>query len=98
MNNIYVCLLLSFLLIGCGSNIHANKVEHSIGTAKMLDDGSIALSLVAEEVGGDAIGDGYFVYKLNDPYYGFIKKHLGGIEKGEIKNVPPFPSEKGGSK
>lgn len=64
-----------------------------IGTAKMLDDGSITLSLRAEETNGGAIGHSLFVYKPGDSYYEYMKKHLGNIKKGEVKQVLPFPDK-----
>ena len=37
------------------------------------------------------IGDGTFKVTPRDPTYEDIKRHVGGIEPGEIKPFPPWP-------
>jgi hypothetical protein len=62
----------------------------SIGTAWMERDGTIVLQLRAEGPGGVA-GDALLHYSKNDPEYGRILRHLGGLKPGESKLVPPWP-------
>jgi hypothetical protein len=64
----------------------------SIGTATMEDDGTIILMLTAEGEGG-ITGEGVLEYPPEDPEYQSILDHLGGLEPGETKRVPPFPDE-----
>jgi hypothetical protein len=62
----------------------------SIGSASMLPDGTIQLMLRAE--GNGAIGDALLIYEPSHPQYQSIRDHLGGLQPGESKPVPPFPS------
>lgn len=64
--------------------------DRPIGTAKMLADGTLVLTLRAET--GTAVGHAEFQYAKNDPEYARILKHIGGIKFGEEKLVPPFPA------
>lgn len=67
----------------------APKQPESIGVATMSEDGTIRLQLVAR--GSGAIGDAVLVYKPGDKMYEEVKKHIGGINPGEEKPVPPWP-------
>ena len=60
-----------------------------IGTASMTADGTIFLRLRAEGPGGE-LGDARFVYAPDDPQYQEILKHVGGLEPGESKPMPPW--------
>lgn len=62
----------------------------SIGKAVMKDDGTILLQLRAETDSGD-IGQSLLVYPPDHPRYQSILNHLGGLEPGGEKPVPPFP-------
>lgn len=62
----------------------------SIGVATMEDGGVIVLQLRAS-LGGGAIGDGLFRYPPDHPQYETILRHLGGLESGQSKPVPPWP-------
>jgi hypothetical protein len=85
---------------GCGGKdaepaegkVEQEAAAESIGSAKMKDDGTIVLQLRAEGPGG-MIGDSLVVYKPDDPKYGEILEHLGGLEPGEEKPVPPWPEK-----
>jgi hypothetical protein len=69
-----------------------DKEPDSIGRATMKEDGTIILDLKA--VGEDGqVGSGRLVYSPTHPEYENIKKHLGGIEPGESKPVPPFENK-----
>ncbi len=63
-----------------------------IGSAKMLSDKTVILTLRAET--GGAIGDAQFSYKPSDPKYAEIIKHVGGLKPGTEKIVLPFPEQK----
>jgi hypothetical protein len=60
----------------------------SVGTAKMTADGTITLRL--RSLWPDPIAEGELVYAPDDPQYGEIKRHLGGIAAGQSKPVPPW--------
>jgi hypothetical protein len=62
----------------------------SIGQATMEADGTIVLMLRAED-GHGAVGDGMVRYPPSDKDYADVLKHLGGLERGEVKPVPPWP-------
>ncbi len=62
----------------------------SIGTARLLDDGTILLQLRAEGPNG-LLGDGQISYPTGHPNYQEVMQHLGGLRKGEEKLVPPWP-------
>lgn len=62
----------------------------SIGSAVMLADGTIELMLRAEGPGGMR-GDAKFSYPPGHPQYREILAHLGGLEPGASKPVPPWP-------
>lgn len=60
----------------------------SVGRAKMSPDGTITLQL--RSLWPDPIAETQLVFALDDPQYADIKRHLGGIEPGETKPVPPW--------
>ncbi|MBL8938874.1 MAG: hypothetical protein JNM69_30210 [Archangium sp.] len=64
----------------------------SIGSAHMLPDGTIELMLRAEGPGGMR-GDAKFTYPPSDPQYQMVLKHVGGLEPGATKSVPPWPEK-----
>jgi hypothetical protein len=55
----------------------------------MQKDGSLVLQLRAEGPGG-MLGDSRIVYAPTDPNYQAVLAHLGGLEPGESKPVPPW--------
>lgn len=62
----------------------------SIGTATMSEDGTIVLMLRAEDEESSTVGDAMFEYPTDHLQYGEILEHLGGLEVGETKQVPPW--------
>lgn len=74
-----------------GVQYAAAEYPDSIGVATMTSDGAIRLQLRAEGPGG-AVGDAVLTYKLGDPSYEEVKRHVGPIEPGEEKPVPPWPT------
>lgn len=62
----------------------------SIGQASMLADGTIELQLRAEGPGGMR-GDAKLKYPPTHPQYQMVLTHLGGLEPGTVKPVPPWP-------
>ncbi len=60
----------------------------SVGTAKMRENGTITLRL--RTLWPQPFAESLHVYAPNDPQYGLIKRHLGGISPGETKPVPPL--------
>jgi hypothetical protein len=66
--------------------------EDSIGSATMEADGTIVLMLRAEGEGG-MIGDAMFSYPPGHERYQRTLDHLGGLEPGQTKPVPPWPDE-----
>lgn len=63
-----------------------------IGTAFMYDDGTILLDIRAELPGG---GEGLsrLEYPKYHRYYEEVLRHVGGLEPGQSKPVPPWPKE-----
>lgn len=66
--------------------------QPSLGSATMEEDGTIVLQLRAEGPEGK-IGDGLLRYPPDHSQYQEILRHLGGLKKGEVKPVPPWPEE-----
>jgi len=56
----------------------------------MLPDGTIELLLRAEGPGGMR-GDAKFSYPPTHPQYQMVLTHVGGLEPGKPKPVPPWP-------
>lgn len=57
----------------------------------MKEDGTIVLRLRAETDDG-ASGEALFTYSPADKDYASILRHLGGLEPGATKLVPPWPN------
>jgi hypothetical protein len=66
--------------------------QPSIGSATMEENGTIVLQLRAEGPDGK-VGDGLLRYAPTHPKYAEVLRHLGGLEKGETKPVPPWPEQ-----
>lgn len=66
------------------------EAKQSIGSAWIEEDGTIVLQLRAEGPKG-LIGDALLRYPPGHPQYDDILRHLGGLKKGEVKQVPPWP-------
>jgi hypothetical protein len=64
--------------------------NRSIGQATMEPDGTIVLMLRAEAPGG-GVGEGLLRYPPGDKDYEMVKQHVGGLEPGQSKPVPPWP-------
>jgi hypothetical protein len=64
-----------------------------IGRARMLDDGTLELFLVAHGPDG-IIGHSWPVYRPGDPQYEDILAHVGPIKPGEERPVRAWPDEK----
>ncbi len=65
---------------------------HSIGSARMEEDGTLILQLRAQAPGG-ATGDALVRYSPGHPEYNKILQHLGGLAKGQEKPIPPWPGD-----
>ena len=63
--------------------------DASIGTATMSPDGTIVLSLRAEDDSG-LVGNATIEYPKTNSQYADILAHLGGLEPGENKLVQPW--------
>ena len=61
----------------------------SIGTASMEADGTVMLHLRAEGPGG-VVGDALLRYAPSHKEYAALLSHLGGLQPGEVKPVPPW--------
>ena len=84
-------LALSLALVARAAS-NAAASDEAIGTATMLPDGVIRLHLAAREKNG-TIGDALIDINPTDPRYGAILKHLGGLERGEQKRMPPWNAD-----
>ena len=65
----------------------------SIGVARLDEEGSIVLDLRATD-GRGIVGDARLVYSKSDPRYREVLEHLGGLEPGRAKPVPPWPARR----
>jgi hypothetical protein len=63
--------------------------QGSIGSARMLVDGTLELQLRAED-GRGAVGEGLFRYGTTHPQYAQVLAHVGPIQPGEERAVRPF--------
>jgi hypothetical protein len=61
----------------------------SIGVARMSPEGTITLLLRAEGE-GNMRGDAVLTYDRSHPQYAEVLKHVGGLQPGEEKPVPPW--------
>jgi hypothetical protein len=68
----------------------ATSEQESIGVATMDANRTITLRLRAEGPDG-LVGEGFFVYPPSHAEYQSVLDHLGGLEPGQSKPVPPFP-------
>jgi len=83
-----VSILLLLILTGCSE---VKDDDRPIGTAKMESDGTIVLDLIAEA--GSSRGHARFTYSRTDKEYDEIISHLGELEPGEEKIVPPWENK-----
>jgi hypothetical protein len=65
-----------------------NDDDRPIGVARMKPDGTIILDLRAE--GPGVVGDAQLVYAPTHEQYQSVLEHLGGLQPGEEKAVPPW--------
>jgi hypothetical protein len=68
-----------------------SKAPDSIGSAEMLADATIVLTLRAQDTGSGSVGDAEFRYPPDHPQYKMILKHVGILRPGESRSVKPFP-------
>ena len=64
-------------------------MSEPIGTAHMLEDGTVVLDLRAQGPGGQR-GDARLTYPKDHPQYREVLEHLGGLTPGQSKPVPPW--------
>ena len=83
----------SFCINKEGRAIMGAEGKQFIGSARMEKDGTIVLQLRAESPGG-AVGDALLRYPPGHQEYKEILRHLGGLEIGQEKPVPPWPEKK----
>ena len=63
-----------------------------VGIARMENDGTIVLQLRAAASSGST-GDALLKYPKGHPEYDKILRHVGGLEIGQSKPVPPWPDK-----
>jgi hypothetical protein len=66
-----------------------NEQLESIGKATMEEDGTVVLQIRAAEAG--LRGQTLLRYSPDHAEYRSILEHLGGLEPGDEKPVPPWP-------
>ena len=84
--NVMLAIVLCLALAACTGS---SPGEDPIGTATMREDGTIVLDLVAET--GSTRGQARFIYPPDHEQYEEVVRHLGGLEPGRTKPVPPWP-------
>jgi len=65
----------------------------SIGSARMLEDGTLILDLRATDASG-RVGDARLYYPKSHRQYREILDHLGPMKPGETRPVPPWPERR----
>ena len=68
--------------------------QQPIGQATMEDDGTIVLDLFPSGEQGE-LGIAQFRISPTDAEYQSTLEHVGGLQPGEQKLVPPWPEEEG---
>jgi hypothetical protein len=89
-------ILVALLMLGVAGVASAQEARSSdarpsmpfVGTAEMLEDGTIALHLRATSDGKPASDT--LTYKVGDHAYDDILRHLGGLRPGETKPFRPW--------
>ena len=56
-------------------------------------DASLHSLLLRAEGPGGMRGDAKFTYPPSDPQYQMVLEHVGGLEPGATKSVPPWPEK-----
>jgi hypothetical protein len=69
----------------------ARPAPKSVGSAFMKPDGTLEMSLRTQTQDG-MIGEAFLVIPPGDPRYADMVAHLGGIEPGQGRAIPPFPA------
>jgi hypothetical protein len=90
MAKVIGALLLIIGAMGCASGDYHMTNNPNVGYAEISNDGVLTLYLVGVGGGGE-IAHGIKTYKPGDPYYDKVKDHIGPIQPGEKKTVPPWP-------
>jgi hypothetical protein len=88
--------LLVVILIGVASAASAEENRPTdarlsmpyLGTATMLDDGTLTLHLRLSNDGKPV--DETLTYKVSDRAYDNIRRHIGGLRPGETKEFRPW--------
>ena len=81
---------LSALLLFLTACAHVED-QRSIGSATMLPDGTIEMALASRECDGTIV-HGAQVITVDNPGYQDMIRRIGGLEPGETKPVPAWPS------
>jgi hypothetical protein len=79
------------LIAGCAATSYVQVAKESIGQATMLKDRTVQLMLRAEGPRG-SVGDALVVLRPGDKNYEATLSHIGSLEPGESKSVPPWPT------
>ncbi|MFO1251493.1 MAG: hypothetical protein U1E77_10265 [Inhella sp.] len=83
-------LLLSWAMVQAGEPAPARK-DCVVGAATLRKDRVLMLHMRAEGPGG-LIGDAMFLIAPDDSRYQGYLRHIGGLEVGQSKPVPCWPS------
>jgi hypothetical protein len=89
-------IALTLIMLCAGGSCFAQEIRSSdarpsmpyVGTANMLDDGTISLHLRLTS-DGKAVND-TLVYKVTDRAYDNVLRHLRGLGPGETKEFRPW--------
>lgn len=89
-------IAIAFIMLSTAAACSAQEIRSSdarpsmpyIGTATMLDDGTLSLHLRLSS-DGKAVND-TIVYKVSDHAYDDVLRHLGGLNPGETKEFRPW--------
>ncbi len=89
------CIALVFFLWSCAQSLPGDitptRTGDIIGEATMTEDRSIRMQLVSYGCDG-IIAHGQLVVSPTDPSYAETLRHIGGLEPGQTKPVPAWPT------
>jgi len=86
---IYTVIFIIFLT-ACENTMNTENNEDTIGVASLNDEQILAVRLRTED---GFIAESYFELTPSDSRYQKFIDHVGGIEPGEEKPIPPWPDD-----
>ncbi|MGE0653771.1 MAG: hypothetical protein AB7P12_18795 [Alphaproteobacteria bacterium] len=67
--------------------------QESIGAATMLGDGTIYADVFLVSPDGEAVGERRVIIQPSNPAYEAFRAHVGWLNPGESRQIPPNPPD-----